>query len=48
MAAVRNTLVTLSGGGEPERLPAQMATVNLFSKPWKNSIQSMTPARPHS
>ena len=31
MAAVRNTLVTLSGGGEPERLPAQMATVNLFS-----------------
>jgi len=31
MAAVRNTVVTLSGAGEPERLPAQMATANLFS-----------------
>src|SRR5690242_9277597 len=28
--AVRNTAVTLSGSGEPERLPAQMATANLF------------------
>src|ERR1700756_2150484 len=31
VAAVRNTVVTLSGSGEPERLPAQMATANLFS-----------------
>ena len=31
VAAVRNTVVTLSGMGEPERLPAQMATANLFS-----------------
>lgn len=31
MAAVRNTVVTLNGAGEPERLPAQMATANLFS-----------------
>jgi putative ABC transport system permease protein len=31
VAAVRNTVVTLSGAGEPERLPAQMATANLFS-----------------
>lgn len=30
VAAVRNTVVTLSGAGEPERLPAQMATANLF------------------
>lgn len=30
MAAVRNTIVTLSGVAEPERLPAQMATANLF------------------
>jgi len=31
IAAVRNAVVTLSGTGEPERLPAQMATTNLFS-----------------
>jgi predicted permease len=31
VAAVRNTVVTLSGSGEPERLPAQMATANLFN-----------------
>ena len=31
LAAVRNTVVTLSGAGEPERLPAQMATANLFN-----------------
>jgi putative ABC transport system permease protein len=31
VAAVRNTVVTLSGAGEPECLPAQMATANLFS-----------------
>ena len=31
VAAVRNTVVTLSGIGDPERLPAQMATGNLFS-----------------
>jgi putative ABC transport system permease protein len=31
VAAVRNTVVTLSGVAEPERLPAQMATANLFS-----------------
>lgn len=31
VAAVRNTIVTLSGVAEPERLPAQMATANLFS-----------------
>lgn len=31
IAAVRNAVVTLSGSGEPERLPAQMATANLFS-----------------
>jgi putative ABC transport system permease protein len=31
IAAVRNTVLTLSGSGEPERLAAQMATANLFS-----------------
>lgn len=31
VAALRNTIVTLSGVAEPERLPAQMATANLFS-----------------
>jgi predicted permease len=31
MAGVRNTVVTLSGSGEPERLAAQMTTANLFS-----------------
>src|SRR5438270_3032852 len=31
VGAVRNTVVTLSGSGEPERLPTQMATANLFS-----------------
>jgi putative ABC transport system permease protein len=31
VAAVRNAVVTLSGAGEPERLPAQMTTANLFS-----------------
>jgi predicted permease len=31
VAAVRNTVVTLSESGEPERLPAQMATANLFN-----------------
>ncbi|HEY4814489.1 MAG TPA: ABC transporter permease, partial [Chthoniobacterales bacterium] len=31
VAAARNTVVTLSGSGEPERLPAQMATANLFN-----------------
>ena len=30
VAAIRNTVVTLSGADEPERLPAQMATANLF------------------
>jgi putative ABC transport system permease protein len=29
-AAVRNTSRTLTGAGEPERLPAQMASANLF------------------
>ena len=31
VAAVRNAVVTLSGAGEPERLPAQMTTANLFT-----------------
>lgn len=31
VGAVRNTIMTLSGTGEPERLPAQMTTANLFS-----------------
>ncbi len=31
VGAVRNTAVTLTGDGEPERLPAQMATANLFA-----------------
>lgn len=31
VAAVRNTIVTLGGVAEPERLLAQMATANLFS-----------------
>lgn len=30
VAAVRNTVVTLNGVAEPERVPAQMATANLF------------------
>lgn len=30
VAAVRNTIVTLNGVAEPERVPAQMATANLF------------------
>jgi putative ABC transport system permease protein len=31
VAAVRNAVVTLSGTGQPERLPAQMTTANLFT-----------------
>lgn len=30
MSAVRNTNMTLTGSGDPERLPVQMATANLF------------------
>src|SRR5512146_1914563 len=30
VGAVRNLSMTLTGQGEPERLPAQMATANLF------------------
>jgi len=42
VAAVRNTVVTLSGAGEPERLPAQMATANLFSTLGINPIEGRT------
>lgn len=30
VGAVRNTIVTMTGSGEPERLPSQNATANLF------------------
>src|SRR5260370_8018121 len=39
VAAVRNTVVTLSGAGEPERLPAQIATANFFITPRINVTQ---------
>jgi predicted permease len=42
VAAVRNTVVTLSGVAEPERLPAQMATANLFSTLGINVVQGRT------
>lgn len=42
VAAVRNTVVTLSGVAEPERLPAQMATANLFSTLGINVAQGRT------
>ena len=31
MGAIRNTAMTLTGAGEPERLPGQMVTANMFS-----------------
>jgi putative ABC transport system permease protein len=42
VAAVRNTVVTLSGIGEPERLPAQMATGNLFNTLGVNVTEGRT------
>ena len=42
VAAVRNTIVTLSGVSEPERLPAQMSTANLFSTLGINVSQGRT------
>ena len=42
VAAARNTVVTLSGIGEPERLPAQMATGNLFNTLGVNVTEGRT------
>jgi putative ABC transport system permease protein len=42
VAAARNTVVTLSGIGDPERLPAQMATANLFNTLGVNVTEGRT------
>jgi putative ABC transport system permease protein len=42
VGAVRNAIVTLSGAGEPERLPAQMATANLFGTLGVNVTEGRT------
>jgi hypothetical protein len=42
VAAVRNAVVTLSGAGEPERLPGQMTTANLFTTLGVNVTEGRT------
>src|SRR5579884_2243173 len=42
MGAVRNLNVTLTGAGDPERLPAQMANANVFAMLGVKAIQGRT------